>query len=120
MFRKREIKSNNMRQKSNVGDEEKEENDEGPGLNRDMLETLKLERELKKSKAGVVISTSNAAVALKDKNVASNDNARNFETIMKSQYLATSDDGIQSEVQHEKILEDYIQKRLGVPSENER
>ena len=110
MFKKRDIKRENIRKSGESSDDEEE-------FNRDMMNALKVERELKKARTGISMSNASISEILKSKE-GSTSVPKNIESMMKSQYTVTTDDGMKSAVQHEKILEDYLKQRLGVPDAN--
>lgn len=118
-LRKREDKHTTTSSGTDVAESKKDENNDSNedelGIDRQKLDDLKLLHSLKAHKAGISTESLSRGNGKDKKSGTEKDMKSNF----SSQFNSRMDHGIQSTVPHEKIMEDFINEKLGVKAANE-
>jgi hypothetical protein len=80
------------------------------GIDKQKLEDLKLLHSVKKRREGISVET----LAYGDKKDKKMSSVGDFKNSFASQFNSRMDHGLQTTVPHEKIMEEYINEKLGV------
>jgi hypothetical protein len=108
-FKKRSVKASNVRKKSEVdGDDQHEEYDAN------VVQDIKFQQTMRARKTGSSIDALTKVVH-NNKNVEDdNDQSKTIESVMGTQYTTQVENGLQSTVPHKKLMDQYIDDKLGL------
>jgi hypothetical protein len=117
VFRKRSVARGNLRKKDDPPVQNEHNNDEGDehGINRSNLTDLKLLQSLKPHKEGISVEVLNKPSDSTTKSTAKATGSSAF----ASQFNSKMDYGIQTNMPHEKIMEEFIEEKLGLNRKTE-
>jgi hypothetical protein len=127
MIKKRSIKSANLRKSSTHEDEENEDSGEGEGKvavgdetssgDLSVIALVKAEQEMRRLKNGLTVdSNGTTKTDVKNLSTSKGDAPISIGSMISNQF-ASSGDSSNSTMGHEKILEAYVNERLGIKTE---
>lgn len=116
IFKKRAARANSSRKRDAVEDEQQEEEE----ISTTTLSDIKLQQTFRAKKSGSSIdSLSKKATSTVANGETSMSETRTIESVMGTQYSSQMDYGIQSNnIPHKKIMDQFIEDKLGLAKDN--
>lgn len=106
VFKKRGAKGANLRRRANSEDADEE-------TNSSVLADIKLQQTVRQRKSGASIDILSKPLTSKSSTTSDPYESKTIESVMGTQYTSQLDYGLQVNIPHKKLMDQYIDERLG-------
>jgi hypothetical protein len=111
VIKKRSPRPNQRRREEDDSNNQEKDEREDDGIDREKLKDLKLLRELRQAQTGVAVED---LIRGDKKSSRPNQTADDLKSMLGNQFNSRMDYGMQQEVPHQKLMEEFIEEKLGL------